>query len=44
MEVGFILLLDFFLMPEKWFEFFRFKSNYKIILQNIMQIRKPNLV
>jgi len=31
-------------LPVKWFKFFRFKSNPQTILQNIMQIRKPNLV
>jgi len=31
-----------FQIPLKWFKFFRFKSNPKIILQNIMRIRKPN--
>jgi len=33
-----------FQIPVKWFNFFRFKSNPKTILQNIMQIRKPSLV
>jgi len=33
-----------FQMPVKWFTFFRFKSKPQNILQNIMQIRKPNLV
>ena len=35
--------LSHFQIPIKWFKFFRFKSNPKIILQNMMQIRKPNL-
>jgi len=31
-------------IPVKWFKFFRFRSKPKTILQNIMQLRKPNLV
>jgi len=36
--------LSLFHIPVKWFKFFKLKSNPKIILQNIMQIRKLNLV
>jgi len=36
--------LSLFQIPVKWFKFFRFKSKPKTILQNIMQMRKPNLV
>jgi len=35
---------NLFQIPEKWLKFFRFKSNPKIKLQNIMQTRKPILV
>jgi len=31
-------------IPVKWFKFFRFQSKPKTVLQNIMQMRKPNLV
>ena len=31
-------------IPVKWFKFFRFKSNPKATLQNITEMRKPNLV
>jgi len=33
-----------FQMPVKWFKFFRFKSKPNNMLQNIMQMRKPNIV
>jgi len=36
--------LSLFQIPVKWFKFFRFKSNPKIVLKNITQITKPNLV
>ena len=36
--------LSLFQIPVKWVKFFRFKSKPKTILQNIMQMRKPNLV
>jgi len=36
--------LSLFQLPVKWLKFSRFKSKPKTILQNIMQMRKPNLV
>jgi len=36
--------LSLFQIPAKWLKFSRFKSKPKTTLQNIMQMRKPNLV
>ena len=36
--------LSLFQIPVKWLKFSRFKSRPKTILQNIMQMQKPNLV
>jgi len=38
------ITLSLFQIPVKWFKFFRFRSNPKIILQNIMQIRKKKFL
>jgi len=37
------VIMSLFQIPVKWCKLFRFKSNPKTILQNIMQMRKPNL-
>jgi len=38
------MTLTLYQTPVKWFKFFRFKFKPKTILQNIMQMWKPNLV
>jgi len=35
--------LSLFQIPVKWFKFFTYKSNRKILLKNLMKTRKPNL-